>query len=187
MTPIFGAALELQRFCQARDWRSCIIGGIALLRWGQPRFTRDVDLTLLTGFGQEHLFIDALLSAYRPRISDAGEFARRHRVLLLTSELGVPLDIAFAGLPYEVLAVERSSPFDFEPGCSLVTCSAEDLLVQKLFAFRPKDLLDAQSVADRMRGQLDWTYVHTHLAPLAEVKEMPEIMLELGRLTKAVI
>ncbi len=45
MTPLFEAALELQSFFARRQWQFCLIGGIALLRWGEPRFTRDVDET----------------------------------------------------------------------------------------------------------------------------------------------
>jgi hypothetical protein len=96
-------------------------------------------------------------------------------VLLLQAANGVPLDIALGALPYEALAVPRSTPFEFEPGCTLRTCSAEDLLVQKLFAFRPKDLLDAEGVADRMGTQLNWAYVAAQLEPLAEAKEQAEI------------
>ena len=55
MNPVFEAALEVQRFLQERHWRFCIIGGVALQRWGEPRATVDVDLTLLTGFGEEEI------------------------------------------------------------------------------------------------------------------------------------
>ena len=51
MNPIFAAAREIQDFCRGRGWRSCVIGGLAVQRWGEPRLTRDVDVTLLTGFG----------------------------------------------------------------------------------------------------------------------------------------
>ena len=51
MTPVLVAAIEIQQFCQAREWQFCIIGGLAVLRWGEPRATQDVDITLLTGFG----------------------------------------------------------------------------------------------------------------------------------------
>ena len=36
-------------------------GGLAVQRWGEPRLTRDADLTLLTGFGKEARFASALL------------------------------------------------------------------------------------------------------------------------------
>ena len=53
MNAIFAAALDLQSFCDKHGWRCCFIGGLAVQRWGEPRMTRDADLTLLTGFGSE--------------------------------------------------------------------------------------------------------------------------------------
>jgi hypothetical protein len=92
MTPLLAAALELQNFFDRRQWKFCIIGGVALLRWGEPRFTRDVDVSLLSGFGREEEFIAPILSsAHRGRIPDAAEFARRNRVLLLDSPQSVPI------------------------------------------------------------------------------------------------
>lgn len=186
MTPLLGAAVELQRFFAEKGWRFCIIGGVALLRWGEPRFTRDVDVTLLTGFGSEEQFIGPILaSQFRGRIPDAADFALRNRVLLVSSPDGVPIDIVLAGLPFEALLVERASPFEFETGCCLMTCSAEDLIVQKLFAFRPRDVLDVESIVTRQHGRLDWLYIETHLSPLAELKGQPEIMATFSKLHRA--
>ena len=53
MLEVYRAAAELQRRFQDRGWRFCLIGGLALQRWGEPRETIDVDVTLLTGFGDE--------------------------------------------------------------------------------------------------------------------------------------
>src|ERR1019366_1017297 len=61
-------------------------------------------------------------------------------------------------------------------GLRFTTCSAEDLIVLKLFAFRPQDLLDVETIAVRQRGKLDWAHIERHLGPLAEIKEQPEIM-----------
>src|SRR5271166_1428680 len=83
MNDVLEVARELQVLCDSRGWKSCVIGGIAVMRWGEPRVTRDVDLTLLVGFGREDSFIRTLLAAYTARIPDADSFARRHRVLLL--------------------------------------------------------------------------------------------------------
>lgn len=49
---VLEAAAELQTFCTQQRWRSCVIGGLAVQRWGTPRFTQDADLTLLTGNGK---------------------------------------------------------------------------------------------------------------------------------------
>jgi hypothetical protein len=64
----------------------------------------------------------------------------------------------------------------------LRTCSAEDLIILKLFAFRPRDLLDVETVVVRQRGALDWAYVERHLRPLSEAKEQPSILDTLARL-----
>ena len=38
------AAVRVQSMLRERGWRFCFIGGIAIQRWGNPRFTRDIDL-----------------------------------------------------------------------------------------------------------------------------------------------
>jgi len=53
MKDLFEVAKRVQGFLDARGWRSCVIGGVAVQRWGEPRLTRDVDVTLLTGLGNE--------------------------------------------------------------------------------------------------------------------------------------
>jgi hypothetical protein len=62
--PLFQAATDVQGFCAERGWQCAIIGGLAVQRWGEPRQTRDVDVALLTGFGSEASFVDALLERY---------------------------------------------------------------------------------------------------------------------------
>lgn len=101
MNALIRAAADLQAFCDAKQWRFRFIGGLAVLRWGEPRETIDVDLTLITGFGREREFASVLLEAFAPRIDDAVTFAERNRVLLLRATSGVGLDIAFGGLPFE--------------------------------------------------------------------------------------
>jgi hypothetical protein len=167
---VLTAALELQSFCEERSWRFCFIGGIAVLRWGEPRETRDADLTLLTGFGGEKPFIDALLNRFSGRIADAASFALANRVLLLRASSGVGLDISLGALAYEELVIRRSTPFDFPCGATLITCSAEDLIVQKAFAGRTQDWADIERIAFRQRDKLDWQYVEGQLTPLLEIK-----------------
>lgn len=176
MNEVIRAASDLQSVCEAERWRFCFIGGLAVLRWGEPRETVDVDLTLLTGFGDEGRFITTLMTRFEARIDHAAEFARSKRVLLLRAQSGVGLDIALGGLPFEELAVSRSSMFTFPRDVSLRTCSAEDLIVLKAFADRPKDWVDVDGIIIRQTGLLDWDHVRQQLAPLVELKEAPEIV-----------
>ena len=148
-------------------------------RWGEPRETVDVDLTLLTGFGGEEKFIEILLQHFAGRIPDVAQFARERRVLLLRSARGVGLDVALGALPFEELIIQRSSTFEYPPHASLRTCSAEDLIVLKAFAGRGQDWVDVERIIVRQTGALDWSYVQTQLQPLAELKGAPEILDQL--------
>lgn len=182
MNPIFGAALEVEAFCRARGWRFCFIGALAVLRWGEPRLTQDVDLTIVTGFGGEDAFVDALLGRFQGRLPDARQFALLNRVALLQSESGIPIDVALGAMPFEERAVQRASAFALPGGVALTTCGAEDLVVLKAFAGREKDWLDIEGIALRQAGTLDETLVWAELAPLLELKEAPDAATRLRTL-----
>lgn len=176
MNPVFAAAYTLQTFCASKGWRFCFIGGIAVQRWGNPRFTQDADLTLLTGFGDEAPYIDALLAYYSPRLPDGRDFALQTRVLLLFSADGVPLDIALGAMPFEERTIQRASWYVIDDHHRLLTCSAEDLIVHKAFADRPQDWLDIEGIIARQGQQLRWAQIWEELEPLVELKESPEIL-----------
>lgn len=187
MNELTRLALELQAFFEAKGWSFCIIGGIAVQHWGEPRFTKDVDITLLTGFSGEEAFIEELLGEYEPRLDDALQFALQRRVLLLRTSGGIGIDIALGALPFEQQAVERARKIEIEAGASLRLCTAEDLLVMKAFASRPLDWNDVRGILVRQgTKKLDWPYIHRQLQPLCEVKEAPEIMSQLEKLRREV-
>jgi hypothetical protein len=182
MIELFSSARQLQDFCDQQGWRSCFIGRIAAIRWGQPRVTRGIDVSILTGFGDEDRIIDVLLANFPARLSDAKAFAHQNRVLLLSTQTGTGIDVSLGALPFEEMLIDRASSFAFAPGLELRTCSAEDLIVMKLFASRPIDVRDAEGVAIRNRGRLDWKYIEEQLQPLADLKhdrEIPEILARL--------
>src|SRR5437667_11294786 len=105
---VVAAAEDVQAFCQRHHWGFCFIGGVAVQRWGEPRLTQDVDLTLLTGFGKEEQFIDLLLGAYAARRADARDFALSHRVLLLRTASGVDVAVALGAFPFEDRSGQRA-------------------------------------------------------------------------------
>ena len=159
----------------------CFIGGIAVQRWRRPSFTRDVDLTLLTGFGRGEEVIDVLLQHFSPRRPDARQFALRQRVLLLQTKSGVDVDVALAALPFEERTLQRASAFVFLEEFNLTTCGAEDLIVHKCFANRELDWFDVDNILARHHGQLNLDLVREELKPLVLLKEQPEILDKLER------
>lgn len=151
-----------------------------MVRWGEPRLTHDVDITLFTGFGGEESTARTLLALFESRIEDPLTFALENRVLLLRGRGGVPIDIALAGFAFEEEIIDRASEFEFLPGLTLRTASAEDLIVLKAFANRRRDWSDIAGIIAR-QPSLDWDAITTRLTPLAELKGESEILLELDR------
>ena len=182
MKLVFEAAQEIQQFINDKGWTFCFIGGVALQRWGIPRITNDVDLTLLTGFGTEDEFIDPILSTFVPRLSEAKEFALKTRVLLV--RIGnVGIDISLGAIAFEESSIARSSVWEVTQQIALRTCSAEDLIVHKAFAGRLQDWADIDNVL-LVQQDLDWDYIEEQLLPLLELSYRPETMDELRELRK---
>jgi hypothetical protein len=76
--------------------------------------------------------------------------------VLLLQKGGVGIDIALAAIPFEERVLARSTTFEFLPGAGILTCSAEDLIVYKAFADRPRDSVDAdilRSAAARLSAK----------------------------------
>jgi len=183
---VMAAAAEVEAFCRNRQWQFCFIGAIAVQRWGAPRFTRDVDLTLFTGFGGEDRFVDTLLQHFPGRLRDARNFALARRVLLARTASGVDLDFALGAFPFEEAAIARATPWRVNDAITLTTCSAEDLVIHKAFAARDRDWSDVESVLARQHSNLDLEHIRRELPTLLELKGDTESLAKLERKIAAV-
>lgn len=173
MNGLFEAAQEVSEFMTERKWKFCLIGGLAVQQWGEPRTTLDADFTLLTGWGEEEPYVDALLSSFESRISDAKEFAMAQRVLLMRASNGRDVDIALGALPFEESMIERATLVALSLSFSIPCCSAEDLFIMKAFAGRPRDWSDAESIVAR-QSSLDEVRILDQLDTLSELRNDTE-------------
>jgi hypothetical protein len=180
------AASNLQTFLTEQGCKFCFIGGVAVQRWGTPRFTQDIDLTLLTGFGGEEQFVDLLLKELEPRRPDSRQFALTNRVLLARTRGGIEVDVALGALPFEERTISRASFWQLRDRVILTTCSAEDLLVHKVFAGRDLDWGDVERILIRQRGDLNLAQIRSELKPLLEIKGESEALDKLARLLATV-
>lgn len=153
---------------------ACLIGGMAVSRWGQPRTTTDSDVSALAPYGEEARMLDVLLAHFEPRRQDARVFAMRNRVLLI-SALGVGVDVALAAFPFELEAIGAATIWDLGTA-RLPTCSAEHLVVYKLVAARPQDLIDVTGIVRRQGERLDVELVRRWGREFAELKEDPDLL-----------
>ena len=186
MNPLFEAAREIGSFFEHRDWQFCIIGGLAVVRWGEPQATQDVDVCLFTGFGDEQGYVDEILAHFDTRISDARRFALDSRVLLLAASNGAAIDVVLGGIPYEEQLIRRATPFGFAEDVSLMTCSAEDLIILKAFAGRDKDWAAVEGILARQADSLDFSRIDETLALLCRLKGEPETLDRLAAMRKEI-
>jgi len=141
-----------------------VIGGQAVLIYGEPRLTRDIDVTL--GAGPDRL-ADLLALAHscswRVLVEEPEEFVQRTMVLPLEdSQSSIRIDLIFSFSPYERQALERVHRLGI--GKATVRFAApEDVIVHKIIAGRPRDLEDVRSILAK-RANLDRAYIRQWLA-----------------------
>jgi hypothetical protein len=58
VSELLAAAKEICDWLDGQRFRACIIGGLAVQRWGEPRLTRDVDLTVMAKIGNDEPIAD---------------------------------------------------------------------------------------------------------------------------------
>lgn len=168
--PLVAAAQAVFATLDAAGIPACLIGGMVISRWGQPRTTRDADVSALAPYGEEARVLDVLLTRFEARRAAARAFAMDHRVLLI-SAAGVGIDVALAAFPFEIEAIEQATPWRLGENLTLPTCSAEHLVVYKLLAARPQDVLDVEGIVRRQGQRLDVDLIRRWGRELAELKE----------------
>lgn len=140
-----------------------IIRGQALLLYWEPRLTKDIAITL--GAGTDRLpDVLNLLGALglEPATEGIEDFVQRTMVLpALDAATGIRVDFIFCFTPYEKGAIARSRKVSIG-GEDVAFATAEDLIIHKIFAGRPRDLEDVRSVLLR-NPSLDLSYIRQWL------------------------
>ena len=86
-----------------------VIGGQAVLLHGEPRLTKDVDITLAAGLDELDTVLRTAVSAGLEPLVDPDDFTRRTMVLpCLDPETSVRIDFVLSHSPYEREAISRS-------------------------------------------------------------------------------
>lgn len=174
MNPLLAAAVEFHEFLTARAIPYAIIGGIAVQFWGEPRGTRDLDLTIAAPTERVDEILEALLAHFAARTPDAAGFAHQNRVLLLAASNGAPVDVSL-GLPgYEDEVMARTLRVSLDADHQVCVCSPEDLIIHKAVAGRPIDLKDLIVVVAGQAARLDTAYIRRWLTFFSDALAMPD-------------
>ncbi|MFQ5847423.1 MAG: DUF6036 family nucleotidyltransferase [Candidatus Methylomirabilales bacterium] len=168
---VFEATAEVAAFLQEQGVPYAVLGGLAVQYWGEPRATRDVDVVIMVPPEKRENFLQAALQRFRPRLPDALSFARRHRVLLLSTSDGTPLDLSLGVPGYEEEVMRRAVSVSFSGLHPVRLISAEDLIIHKCVAGRARDAEDVERILVRQSLALDLRYVRKWLRAFARVVE----------------
>ncbi|MCX6597694.1 MAG: nucleotidyl transferase AbiEii/AbiGii toxin family protein [Acidobacteria bacterium] len=146
-----------------------VIGGQAVLRYGEPRMTKDIDLTLRLGPDE----LPRVRAALAPLglddlVDDPKSFVERTMVLPLRHlASGIRVDLVFSFSPYEYEAIDAAVTLPAGTG-SARFARPEDLIIHKVFAGRPRDLEDVRHILNNQLV-LNRDYIKARLTELSEV------------------
>lgn len=160
-----------------------VIGGQAVLLHGEPRLTRDIDITLgvdASELKRVRAAMDGI--GLTPAVPDVEGFVRTTNVLPVSDPAsGVRVDLIFSFTPYESEAIRRSVGIVFN-GVTVRFASVEDLIVHKLVAGRARDIEDVAGLLAR-HPSLDEAYLIPWLASFRDIvhRDLVAELIELKR------
>ena len=173
----------LTRDLNTRQVPFMLIGGQAVLLHGRPRLTDDIDVTLGVGPTALPVMLAACSAlGLEPLPEDLEAFVRDTFVLpARDSRTGIRLDFIFSTTAYERQAIARAERVELL-GIPVPFATAEDLIVHKLFAGRPRDVEDAAGVVRRKGPMLDWAYLERWVGEFAAVPGREDLPHRLAQL-----
>ena len=136
-----------------------IIGGQAVLLYGEPRLTRDIDITLGFGADKYKEIIDIVKQLnFKVLVDDPSSFISQFMVLPVIDEnSGIKIDFIFSFSVYEKKAIDRANKINID-GIEVNFSSLEDVLVHKIIAGRPRDIEDIRNILLKNK-KIDKEYV----------------------------
>jgi hypothetical protein len=166
MSELDGALANLSAWLTEHEIGHMVIGGFAATIWGEPRFTRDLNVTVSVPSESLRPTIELMISAFPSLASDPLKFVTETRVLPIMVG-SVPVYLVFAALPYEEEAIGRARLIKLTSG-TLPICAPEDLILHKIAAQRPKDYEDIEGVFRYRHAELDYGYLDPRVEELAD-------------------
>jgi predicted nucleotidyltransferase len=164
-----------------------IIGGQAVLLYGTPRLTRDIDITL--GIDTDKfLLIKELCQKLGLEIlpEDPENFARETKVLPAEeTKLKIRVDFIFSFTPYERKAIVGAREVLMN-GYPVKFASPEDVIIHKMFAGRAIDKEDIKNILIKNRDKVDLKYIRGWLSKFSEAPEQKGVLKDFNSLWREV-
>ncbi len=164
------AVESLAEAFDARSIRYALIGGLAFVLRGRPRFTQDVDMLV----DVPQIVLPALLNdltergfAIDPQVV-IKEYVREHMTSFPFGR--VRIDWLKPVLPLYSRTLTSAAPMEWTEGHTVRVATAEGLILTKMVSFRPQDQIDIETLLTANRDTIDIQLIRDEWAPFAELE-----------------
>lgn len=155
-----------------------LLGGLATMLRGRPRFTQDVDILLTVPQVALPGLLDELTRRGFSLDADTviREFVQHH---MTAFRFGVVrIDWLKPVLPLYAHALAAATSLPWTAGHSLRVLAAEGLIITKMVAFRPQDQEDIRTLIAANASELDVDLIRREWATVADGEEQRTAWLE---------
>ena len=161
-----------------------VFGAQAVVVYGVPRLSADVDVTLaLVPDAPEHFAREMQSAGFSLRVSDP-DFVRRTRVMPFVHDAtGMPLDVVLAGSGLEDDFLQRAVATDLG-GTRVPIIELSDLIIAKVLAGRPKDVDDARALW-QLHRDVDAQRIRQVLQLLEQALSQSDLVSAFDRISQA--
>lgn len=155
-----------------------LIGGLATLLRGRPRFTQDVDVLLSV----PQVALPGLIEEVRrfgfdvDPMTAVREYVREHMTAFRYRS--VRIDWLKPVIPLYSTTLAKASLLPWTEGRSVRVASPEGLILTKMVAFRPQDQADIETLLIANRDEIDVALIREEWAKVAEGEEERTAWLE---------
>ena len=179
MRSIRETALAFARACAAAKIRYALVGGFAVMAWGQPRMTLDVDALVAVDAKAAASLQDACRNeGLRVSIEDIqSAIAEGSHVTVFDEQSPYHVDAKLARTAFELSEINEAKRITFSDG-ELVIARPEDTIAFKLVYGSPQDLQDARSILIRQKGVVNLDQLRALAVRLGVEKSLERLLDE---------
>ncbi len=164
-----------------------VIGGQAVLLYGIPRLTRDIDITL--GIDTDKfLLIKKVCKKLGLKIlpKKPKDFVKDTKVLPAEEPiLKIRIDFIFSFTPYEKQSMKNTRKVLIN-NYSVKFATCEDVIIHKMFAGRAVDLEDVKNILIKNKKKINLKYIRKWLVEFSVIPEQKHILNKFNKLLKQI-
>jgi predicted nucleotidyltransferase len=162
-----------------------IIGGQAVLLYGTPRLTRDIDITL--GIDTDKFcLIEKICKVLKLKMlpQDPEQFAKETKVLPAEeTNSRIRVDFIFSFTPYERQAMKKTKKASLG-GYPVKFAACEDVIIHKMLAGRAIDEEDVKNILLKNKTSINFKYIKKWLSEFNRLSDQKGLLKRFNNLLK---